>query len=55
MIITGNVFAAKEIGREIEPGLAPLDVEVQAERDGVVLVVNFQHIRYLDAWNENQA
>ena len=51
MILAGDVFAGVEFSAEVEPGLAPLDVEVEAERDAVVLVVDLQDVADLNAWN----
>lgn len=49
MLLAGDILAGEELLRQVQPGLAPLHVEVETERDGVVLVVNLQHVVELDA------
>ena len=39
-----------DVAAEVEPGLHPLHAEVEAEGDGVVLVIDTQHIRYLETF-----
>jgi len=49
VIVAGDVLRVEELRAEVQPGLAPLHVEVEAEGDGVVLVVDLQHVADLDA------
>ena len=37
------------VAAEVQSGLHPLDREVEAEGDGVVLVIDAQHVRDLEA------
>ena len=39
---------------KLSPRLAPLHVEVEAEGDAVVLVVDLEHVRDLDAWGSGK-
>ena len=50
MVVTGDVLTGEEVRAEVEPRLRPLHVEVEAERDAVVLVVDLQHVADLNAW-----
>ena len=41
---------APQVAAEVEPGLHPLHREVEPERDGVILVIDAQHVRDLKTW-----
>ena len=49
MVVTGDVLAVEEGLAEVQPRLGPLNVEVKREGDGVVLVVDLEHVGDLDA------
>ena len=51
MVVAGDVLAGEEVPGEVQPRFRPLDVEVEGEGDGIVLVVDLQDVGYLDAWN----
>ena len=49
MVVAGDVLTGEEVRAEVEPRLRPLHVEVEAERDAVVLVVDLKHVADLNA------
>ena len=53
MVVTGDVLAVEEGPAEVQPRLGPLHVEVKREGDGVVLVVDLEHVGDLDACEDN--
>ena len=53
MLLTGHEAVpavAPHVAAEVEPGLHPLHREVEAERDGVILVIDTQHVGDLKTW-----
>ena len=48
MLLTGDVVTAKEFSGQVKPRFTPKNVEVKAERDGVILVINLQNITDLN-------
>ena len=53
MVVTGDVLAVEEGPAEVQPRLGPLHVEVKREGDGVVLVVDLEHVGDLDACEDH--
>ena len=53
MVVTGDVLAVEEGLAEVQPRLGPLHVEVEREGDGVVFVVDLEHVGDLDACEDN--
>ena len=53
MVVAGDVLAVEEGLAEVQPRLGPLHVEVKREGDGVVLVVDLEHVGDLDACEDN--
>ena len=45
---------APHVAAEVQSRLHPLHREVEAEGDGVVLVIDAQHVRDLEAWEVTQ-
>ena len=48
LLLGGDPALAPLVAAEVEPGLEPLHAEVEAEGDGVVLVVDGQHVGDLE-------
>ena len=53
MVVAGDVLAVEEGLAEVQSRLGPLHVEVKREGDGVVLVVDLEHVGDLDACEDN--
>ena len=49
MIIASDVLTVEEGLAQVQPRLGPLHIEVEGESDGIVLVVDLEDVRDLDA------
>ena len=53
MVVAGDVLAVEEGLAEVQSRLGPLHVEVKRESDGVVFVVDLEHVGDLDSCEDN--